>query len=108
MGEYADMMINGETCMSCGDYLGGGAGYERECRGCKARAPKAKQAPVTGACFGCGQMAKKGARFCGACKERTARVRGLLLDVARALGSTKASAAKHALLIKEAKEVAGG
>jgi hypothetical protein len=35
MGEYADMIINGESCQECGAYLGEAVGYPRTCRSCK-------------------------------------------------------------------------
>jgi len=34
MGEIADMMIDGEMCQECGEYLGDGDGYPRTCHGC--------------------------------------------------------------------------
>lgn len=34
MGEIADMMIGGEMCQYCGEYLGDGDGYPRSCAGC--------------------------------------------------------------------------
>lgn len=35
MGEYADMMLEGDSCQYCGEYLGGGDGYPRSCRSCR-------------------------------------------------------------------------
>ena len=32
MGEYADMIIDGESCQECGAYLGEAVGYPRSCR----------------------------------------------------------------------------
>jgi len=40
MGEIADMMINGELCEWCGDYLGDDAGYPRLCPACQAESRK--------------------------------------------------------------------
>lgn len=34
MGEIADMMIDGDMCTRCGEYLGNGGGYAQLCRGC--------------------------------------------------------------------------
>lgn len=38
MGDIADMMIDGEMCEQCGEYLGGGSGFARLCRGCDTKA----------------------------------------------------------------------
>lgn len=63
MGDIADMMLEGEMCSQCGEILeGGGAGFARLCRGCRAEesgAPaRRKSAPrlpfPTAACKGCG------------------------------------------------------
>ena len=35
MGEYADMILEGESCQDCGVYLGDAVGYPRTCKGCK-------------------------------------------------------------------------
>jgi hypothetical protein len=37
MGEIADMMVDGDMCQSCGEYLGDGDGYARFCAGCKPK-----------------------------------------------------------------------
>ena len=34
MGEIADMMIEGEICECCGEYLGEGGGFAQLCAGC--------------------------------------------------------------------------
>ena len=34
MGEIAEMMINGDLCQACGDYLGDGDGYPMTCDYC--------------------------------------------------------------------------
>ena len=34
MGEIADMMIEGDMCQVCGEWLGEGDGFPRTCRGC--------------------------------------------------------------------------
>lgn len=43
MGEYADMMLNGEMCEWCGTFLGGGSGYARICRGCRMKEQQNKK-----------------------------------------------------------------
>ena len=35
MGEYADMVIDGDVCECCGEYMGQGDGYARTCKACK-------------------------------------------------------------------------
>lgn len=43
MGEMADYMLNGDDCSTCGEYIGPGDGFERQCSGCaKPRQPKKK------------------------------------------------------------------
>lgn len=37
MGEIADMMLDGDLCEGCGEYLGDGGGYARKCSGCQPR-----------------------------------------------------------------------
>lgn len=34
MGDIADMMLDGEICEGCGDFLGGSIGYPRRCASC--------------------------------------------------------------------------
>jgi hypothetical protein len=34
MGDIADMMLDGDMCEGCGEYLGGGDGFPRRCYGC--------------------------------------------------------------------------
>lgn len=34
MGEAADDLINGDVCQSCGEWLGDGEGYPRDCKAC--------------------------------------------------------------------------
>lgn len=34
MGEYAEMMLDGTCCSSCGEYLGSNNGYATQCSGC--------------------------------------------------------------------------
>ncbi len=49
MGEIADMMLNGDMCEGCGEYLGDGDGFTVRCAGCQEDyddahpIPKAKQ-----------------------------------------------------------------
>ena len=40
MGEIADMMLDGDLCEICGEYLGDGDGYTRRCAGCEDPKPK--------------------------------------------------------------------
>lgn len=35
MGEYADMIIAGESCQVCGEHMSGAPGYPRTCRACR-------------------------------------------------------------------------
>ena len=35
MGEIAEMMLGGEMCEQCGDWLGDGDGYPRLCSACE-------------------------------------------------------------------------
>lgn len=35
MGEAAEMMLDGDYCQCCGEYLGEGDGYLRSCAGCE-------------------------------------------------------------------------
>jgi hypothetical protein len=35
MGEMAEYLINGDDCQSCGEYIGKGDGYPRNCKGCE-------------------------------------------------------------------------
>lgn len=39
MGEYADLMLEGDCCSTCGEYLGDGDGYPRQCGPCEDEAP---------------------------------------------------------------------
>lgn len=34
MGEMVDYVLNGDDCESCGEYLGEGDGFPRQCAGC--------------------------------------------------------------------------
>lgn len=34
MGEMADMVLDGDVCQSCGEYIGEGMGFPRSCAGC--------------------------------------------------------------------------
>lgn len=34
MGDIADMMVNGDMCEGCGEWLGEGGGYPRRCSSC--------------------------------------------------------------------------
>lgn len=34
MGEYADMILDGEMCEGCGIFLDGASGFPQRCRGC--------------------------------------------------------------------------
>lgn len=35
MGEYADMMLDGTMCQSCGEYIGSDSGFPTFCRNCE-------------------------------------------------------------------------
>lgn len=35
MGEYADMILDGDMCQTCGEFIGPGGGYARFCYGCR-------------------------------------------------------------------------
>ena len=46
MGEYADMMLDGTCCVTCGEYLGGdGDGFAVQCAGCSADDPNPLAVP---------------------------------------------------------------
>lgn len=46
MGEYAEMMLDGTCCSSCGEYLGSDAGYPIMCAGCAPKEePKQEKKP---------------------------------------------------------------
>ena len=36
MGDIADMMLEGDMCEQCGEYLEGGNGFPRLCPACQA------------------------------------------------------------------------
>ena len=41
MGEFADMVLDGEMCEGCGVFLGGGSmGFPRKCAACGGNAPE--------------------------------------------------------------------
>jgi hypothetical protein len=40
MGEIADMMLDGDLCEGCGDYLGDGDGFPRLCESCEEESEK--------------------------------------------------------------------
>ena len=53
MGEMAEYMLNGDDCQSCGEYLGEGDGFPRNCAACAdgedddyAKALKQKKKPA--------------------------------------------------------------
>lgn len=43
MGEYADMIIDGEVCQLCGVFLGDAPGHPRYCPDCNAQAHQKPQ-----------------------------------------------------------------
>lgn len=43
MGEIAEMMIDGDMCQFCGEYLGDGDGYPRSCEYCYDPHPTLKE-----------------------------------------------------------------
>ena len=47
MGEYAEMMVNGECCEACGEYLGFGSGVPSYCSKACAEGRGAKWASET-------------------------------------------------------------
>ena len=40
MGEYAEMMINGDSCQVCGEFLGEGPGHPMTCSYCHSEIMK--------------------------------------------------------------------
>lgn len=63
MGEYADMIIEGESCQECGAYLGEAVGYPLTCGSCKKPGGsgghlRTKIVAKT-ACITCGKRVKK-------------------------------------------------
>jgi|CXWL01.1.fsa_nt_gi hypothetical protein len=46
MGQAADDLLEGDCCESCGEWLGGGEGYPRQCAGCKSPGKIKKQRTV--------------------------------------------------------------
>jgi len=40
VGEYADLLLNGDVCQYCMCEFGEGDGYPRSCRGCRQHEPK--------------------------------------------------------------------
>ena len=66
MGEYADYILNGDDCQSCGMHIGTGHGYPRNCKGCETR-EKAATKPKTFECPRCfrkfGSEQAKGQHF---------------------------------------------
>lgn len=47
MGDYADMIIDGTMCESCGEFIGPGDGFPRQCRGCCADQRRNQKPMVT-------------------------------------------------------------
>ncbi|KKL10832.1 hypothetical protein LCGC14_2551890 [marine sediment metagenome] len=43
MGEMANYMLNGDDCESCGDYIGPGPGYPRNCAACQPEADRSEK-----------------------------------------------------------------
>jgi len=35
MGDIAEMMLDGDICQYCGDFIGPGDGYPQSCNGCR-------------------------------------------------------------------------
>lgn len=59
MGEIADMMIDGEMCSLCGEYLGGGDGFSRLCAACQRGGGGTIEPPTNPyRCPVCGKAAK--------------------------------------------------
>jgi len=40
MGEMAEYLLNGDDCSNCGEYIGEGDGFPRECSGCRGSEPE--------------------------------------------------------------------
>ena len=38
MGDIADMMLEGDLCQECGEYMPHSMGFPRTCKGCKSAA----------------------------------------------------------------------
>ena len=52
MGEIADMMLDGDMCEGCGEYLGGGDGFPRRCYSCEPVADRLPPATRRKTCRG--------------------------------------------------------
>ena len=60
MGEFADAILDGEFCESCGEWLGSGWGAPRLCEGCAAERgdePTSKKKAKV-ACRTCGKRVR--------------------------------------------------
>jgi hypothetical protein len=53
MGDIADMMLEGDLCQECGEYMEGGGGFPRTCYGCspKSKPKKTKKPPEKGVVY---------------------------------------------------------
>jgi hypothetical protein len=50
MGEISDMMLDGDLCEGCGEYMEGGDGYARRCSACQSRDRAQKSADAKTKC----------------------------------------------------------
>lgn len=39
MGEIAEMILEGELCQECGEFMDGATGHPRTCRACRSAGP---------------------------------------------------------------------
>lgn len=73
MGEYADMMIDGDVCQVCGGFMEGGGGFPRTCRAClrdeRKRQPKQPQPQNVSLCA-CGQPKRANKPCCRSCQRK--------------------------------------
>lgn len=57
MGDIADMMLEGDLCQGCGEYMGEGDGFPVWCASCEP-APKSNPAADKCPCTLCGKRVK--------------------------------------------------
>lgn len=59
MGEIAEMMLEGDLCEGCGEYLGDGDGFPRRCEGCERNVEPYRQHGPKTRNVGCPNCNKK-------------------------------------------------
>ena len=59
MGEIAEMMLDGEMCEGCGEYLGDGDGFPRRCEACERGAVAYQPTAPKTRNVGCPNCSKK-------------------------------------------------